>query len=76
MNQWNANALESYNSMDQIKIPFLENLNFPYLTKLTNDPVLHSPSWTPLPTNLPLNISKFNGKPKEDRVNHVMTFHL
>ena len=54
-------------------ILFLAMLNLPYLT---NDLVAHLPQQPPIPTKLPSNISKFEGKPGEDPSNHIMTFHL
>jgi hypothetical protein len=55
---------------------YLVSLNIPDLTKLTNDPILHDPTWTNMPTKLPSDIPKFKGKSGEDLSNHVMTFHL
>lgn len=51
-------------------------LNLLDLTKLTNDLVAHLPQWPPIPTKLPSDIPKFEGKSGEDTSNHVMTFHL
>ena len=56
--------------------PFLAVLNLPDLTKLTNDPIAHDPNWPPIPTKLPSDIPKFEGKQVEDLGNHIMTFHL
>jgi hypothetical protein len=41
-----------------------------------NDPVSHDPTWPLVPTKLPLDISKFEGKNGEDPNDHVTTFHL
>jgi hypothetical protein len=57
-------------------MPYLASLNIPYLTKLTNDPILHDPTWPNMPTKLPSDIPKFEGKPREDPTNHIMSFHL
>jgi hypothetical protein len=57
-------------------MPYLASLNIPDLTKLTNDPILHDPTWHNMPTKLPSNIPKFEGKLGEHPTNHVMTFHL
>jgi hypothetical protein len=57
-------------------MPYLASLNIPDLTKLTNDPILHDATWPNMPTKLPSDIPKFEGKPGEDPANHVMTFHL
>jgi hypothetical protein len=55
---------------------YLASLNIPYLTKLTNDPILHDPTRPAMPTKLLLDIPKFEGKMREDPTNHIMTFHL
>ena len=41
-----------------------------------NDPVRHDPSWPPVPTKLPSDIPKFEGKVGEDPGAHATTFHL
>jgi hypothetical protein len=51
-------------------------LDLPDLSRLTNDPVFHSPIWPVILAKLPPDISKFDGKSGEDPNNHVMTFHL
>ena len=51
-------------------------LNLPDLSRLTNDPVAHDPAWLAVPTKLPSDIPKFEGKPGEDMSEHIMTFHL
>jgi hypothetical protein len=57
-------------------MPYLVSLTILDLSKLTNDPILHDPTWSNMPTKLPSNIPKFEGKSGEDPANHVMTFHL
>jgi hypothetical protein len=52
-------------------MPYLSSLNIHDLTKPTNDP-----TWPNMPTKLPLDIPKFEGKLGDDPANHVMTFHL
>jgi hypothetical protein len=42
--------------------PFSSHFNFPYLSRLMNDPVHHDPSWPPVPTKLPSDIPKFEGR--------------
>jgi hypothetical protein len=59
-----------------LQMPYLASLNIPDLTKLTNDPILHDATWPAMPTKLPLDIPKFEGKAGDDPTNHVMTFHL
>jgi hypothetical protein len=54
----------------------LGTLNLPDLSKLINDPIRHSPDWPPIPTKLPSDIPKFEGKVNEDPNTHIMTFHL
>jgi hypothetical protein len=58
------------------QMPYLAFLNILYLTKLTNDPILHNPTWPTMPTKLPSNIPKFEVKPRDNIANHIMTFHL
>jgi hypothetical protein len=59
-----------------LQMPYLASLNIPDLTKLTNDPILHNATWPAMPTKLPSDIPKFEGKAGDDPANHVMTFHL
>jgi hypothetical protein len=62
--------------MSQPRIHFLAILNLSYLSKLMNDPMCHDPTWPSIPTKLPLDIPKFEGKTSEDTSDHVTTFHL
>jgi hypothetical protein len=55
---------------------FLVTLDLPELSRLTNDPIFHSPIWPVIPAKLPSDIPKSDGKSGEDPNNHVMTFHL
>jgi hypothetical protein len=59
-----------------LQMPYLASLNISYMIKLTNDPIFHNPTWPAMPTKLPSDIPKFEGKDGEDPPNHVMTFHL
>jgi hypothetical protein len=58
------------------QIPFLDMLDLPDLSHLTNDPIQHTPFWLAIPSKFPSNILKFKEKPREYPNNHVMTFHL
>ena len=60
----------------QPRLPFLEMLNLPDLSRLTNDPVSYDPAWPTVPAKLPSDILKFEGKLGEDLSEHVTTFHL
>ena len=51
-------------------------LKFPDLPRLTNDPICHQSYWPPMPTILPSDIPKFEGKEGECPQNHIMMFHL
>jgi hypothetical protein len=51
-------------------------LDLPDLSRLTNDLIFHSPVWPIIPAKLPSDIPKFDKKPREDKINHLMTFHL
>jgi hypothetical protein len=64
------------NPPPNIPMSYSTSLNIPYLTKLMNHPILHDPTWPNIPTKLPSNILKFEGKLGEYPTNHVMTFHL
>jgi hypothetical protein len=58
------------------QLPFLATLDLPVLSRILNDPIRHSPQWPTISAKLTSEIPKFNGKPREDPNNHVMTFHL
>ena len=70
------NNTSNLGSFSQTKLMFLATLNLPDLSKLTNDPFKHIPGWRLVPTKLPSDIPKFEGKAGEDPANHIMTFHL
>ena len=57
-------------------LPFMAHLNLFDLARLTNDPIHHQTFWPPMPTKLPSDIPKFEGKAGECPQNHIMTFHL
>jgi hypothetical protein len=57
-------------------LSFLATLDLPDLSRILNDPILHSPYWAIIPDKLPSDIPKFDGRSGEDPNNHVMTFHL
>jgi hypothetical protein len=58
------------------QLPFLATLDLPDLSRILNDPILHSPYWLVIPIELPSDIPKFDGRSGEDPNNDVMTFHL
>jgi hypothetical protein len=43
-------------------LPFLATLDLPDLSRLTNDPIFHSPVWPVIPAKLPSDIPKFEKK--------------
>ena len=47
-------------------LPFLATLDLPDVSKLTNDPISHNPYWPPVPTKIPGDCPKFEGKAGED----------
>jgi hypothetical protein len=51
-------------------------LHFPDLSIFLNDPIFHDPRCPPMPTKLPSDIPKFEGKPDKYPSDHVITFHL
>ena len=58
------------------KIIFLATLNLPYLSKLMNYPLKHDATRPLVPTKLPSNIPKFEGKVGEKLGDHITTFQL
>jgi hypothetical protein len=58
------------------QLPFLATLDLPDLSRLTNDPIFHSPVWPVIPAKLPSDIPKFDEKYGKYPNNHVMNFHL
>ena len=58
------------------QLPFLATLDLLDLSRLTNDPIFHSPVLPAIRAKLPSDILKFDEKSGEDPNNHVMTFHL
>ena len=58
------------------QLSFLATLELPEVSKLTNDPILHNPYWPLVPTKVPGDCPKFEGKVGEDPQPHVMTYHL
>jgi hypothetical protein len=55
---------------------FLATLDLPDLSRILNDPILHSPYWSVILTKLLSKIPKFYSRSGEDPNNHVMNFHL
>ena len=55
---------------------FIATLDLPDLSCLMNDPIYYLLYWPPMPSKLPSDIPKFEGKSREDSSNHVMTYHL
>jgi hypothetical protein len=47
------------------QLPFLATLDLPDLSRILNDPILHSPHWPVIPAKLPSDIPKFDGKPEK-----------
>ena len=72
----NQNYQGAWHRLTQPRLPFLATLNLPDLSRLMNDTVSHDPAWPAVPTKLPSNTPKFEGKPREDLSEHVTTFHL
>ena len=72
----NQNYQGAWHRPTQPRLPFLVTLNLPHLSRLTNDPVSHDPTWPAIPTKIHSDIPKFEGKPGEYPSEHVTTFHL
>jgi hypothetical protein len=74
-NQYPYNQ-NTQNPFAPMKLPFLETLELPNLSKLTNDPIRHHFAWPSLPFKIPTDIPKFDRKTREDPANHITTYHL
>jgi hypothetical protein len=59
-----------------LQMTYLASLNILDLTKLTNDPILHNPTWPAMQPNFHQTYQSLKGKAGDDPANHVMTFHL
>ena len=70
----NQNYQGAWHRPAQPRLPFLATLNLPNLSRLMSDPVSHDPAWTTVPTKLPSDIPKFEGKPREDLVKMSLPF--
>jgi hypothetical protein len=66
----------SWGQMSQPRLPFLATLNMIDLSKLMNNHMHHDLSCPSIPTKLPSDIPKFEGRTSEDPGDHVTTFHL
>jgi hypothetical protein len=71
----NIGAKTGSNS-NQPYMPYMTGLNLLDLNKLINNHIHYDPNWTSMPTKLPSNIPKFEGKTGEDPSNHIMSFNL
>ena len=58
------------------QLTFLATLELPDVSKIMNDPILHNPYRPLVPTKVPGDCPKFEGKVGEDPQAHVMTYHL
>lgn len=58
------------------QLPFIATLDLRNLSRITNDPLFYLPFWLAIPTKLPSDIPKFEGKSGEDPSNNVMTYHI
>ena len=74
-NQYPYNQ-NTQNPFAPTKLLFLETLELPDLSKLTNDPIRHHFTWPPVLVNIPTDIPKFDGKTGADLTNHITTYHL
>ena len=72
----NQNSQGAVHQPTHPRLPFLATLNLLDLSRLTNDHVAHDPACPAVPTKLPSDIPKFEGKPGEDLSEHVTTFNL
>ena len=67
---------KSWNSLSQTKLSFLETFNLRDITKMTKNLVMHNLCCPLVPTKLLYDISKFEGKTRDDPTTHILTFRL
>ena len=48
-----THTMDGTNPPPNLPMPYLTSFNIIDLTKLTNDPILHDPTWPNMPTKLP-----------------------
>jgi len=58
------------------QLPLLDTLELSDVSHLTNNLILHSSYWPLVPSKIPSDFPKFDGKAKEDPQAHEMTYHL
>ena len=66
----------NHNPFVNTQLPFLDTLELFDLSKLTNNSILHHPSWLPVSVKISTNIPKFEAKIGENPVTHITTYHL
>ena len=54
---------------------FLATLELPNLSRLTNDPIQHNPSWSTIPVNTPTDIPELDGKTGKDLTTNITMYH-
>ena len=76
--QWNVNMgpYQRPPMTFNTQLPFLATLELHYVSKLTNDPIIHNPYWPPVSTKILVDCPKFEGKYGEDPQAHVITYHF
>jgi len=57
-------------------LPFVNGPGHRDFNHLINDPLLHNPTWLEMSKELPSNILRFEGNPREGPTNHVHPFHM
>ena len=57
-------------------LPLMASLNLPNMEWLTNKPIYHDRLWYLMPTKIPLDTRKFEGKVGEYPHNDIMSFNL
>lgn len=63
-------------SRETTPFPFLETLDITNPYNLKNDPINHNLHWPPIPHKIIADISKFEGKQRDDLATHVTPYHL
>ena len=64
-----------YGASIPMSLSFIGSIKIPNMAWLTNEPIFHDPTWPLMPTKLPSDIPKFEGKAGEYPHKNIMSFH-
>ena len=65
-----------HNPFSNTPFPFLDTFELLDLSRLTNDPIQHHPTWLAIPVKILVYIPKFDRKIGEDMTTHITMYYL